>query len=247
MSDDILNTSTGQSSDLAENAAQQNVNGFPQARVNDQSSDISWDDRKKEILAEAYRQTQSLISKSENRQTNNFQGMIDQFKRDYGVTLTPEQAQEMAQNQAAKSQQNAQVQAQAPAQTAPASDPSFQGFMYYHGMNPSSSLAPLYREMYELQNTLGVQLEKSDEEYQKFLHPEKKYSQAEFVEAWKQACLNKMMRVRSAQQAEENSGEQNTNLGQMPLVGSRGRKSKNYDPKRSAKSYFSQYVEEKKL
>ena len=101
--------------------------------------------------------------------------------------------------------------------------------------------------MYQLQNTLGVQLEKTDEEYQKFSHPEKKYAnKAELVNAWKQACLDKMVRLKS-EQAQPSENQKGTNLGQMPLVGSRGGKANNYDPKRSPKSYFSEYMKDKKL
>ena len=246
MSDEVISTQTGQSGDLGGNAGQ-SVTGFNQASGNAQSPEVSWEERERDFLAKAYRQTQSMISKSENRQTSNFQSVIDQFKRDFGVTLTPEQAQEMTQNQSAQSiQQNAPVQAQAPVQNAPAVDAAYQGFMYYHGMNPNSKLAPLFRQMYDIQNTLGVQLEKGDEEYQKFLNPERKYQPNEFVNAWKQACLDKIVRMKTTQQ-QASEGQQQTNLGQMPLVGSRGRKSTPYDDKRSAKSYFSAYMSEKKL
>lgn len=247
MSDEIINTQSGQTGDLAGNAVQPNVNGFQQASGNVQSPDFDRGEWEKAILAKAYQQTQSLISKSENRQSSNFQGMIDQFKRDYGVTLTEQQAQEMAQNQAAKSMQNVPMQAQAPRQTAPATDPAYQGFMYYHGMRQGTGLDAEYRQMYQLQNTLGVQLEKTDEEYQKFAHPEKKYAnKAELVNAWKQACLDKMVRLKS-EQAQPSENQKGTNLGQMPLVGSRGGKANNYDPKRSPKSYFSEYMKDKKL
>lgn len=244
MSDEIMNTQSGQVGDLAGNAVQQNVNGFQQAGVSGQSSDVSWEEREKALLAKAYQQAQSLISKSENRQSSQFQGMIDQFRRDYGVTLTEQQAQEMARNQAAKSTQNVPAQAQAPAQTATATDPSYQGFMYYHGMKQDS---PLYRQCFEVQKTLGVELDKSDEEYQKLIHPEQKYKPAEFVNAWKQACINKMIRLQSAQQETAQNSKPETNLGQMPLIGSRGSKPKNYDSKRSGKSYIAQYMSEKKL
>ena len=248
MSDEIVNAQPGQVGDLSGNAGQQPVTGFQQASGNDQSPDVSWEEREKAFLAKAYQQAQSLVSKSENRQTSRYQQMIDQFKADYGVTLTEQQAQEMAQNQAARSLPNVPAQAQAPAQKAPEADPAYQGFMYYHGMDPKSGNAPLYRQMYAIQNSLGVQLEKSDEEYQKFIHPERQYKPQEFVAAWKQACIDKMLRLRSSQQnTEQNSAGQNTNLGQMPIVGSRGRKPNSYDPKRSSKSYISQYATEKKL
>ena len=245
MSDDIMNVQSGQTGDLAGSAVQPNVNAIPQTGVNNQSSDPNeWAQRERDFLAKAYQQAQSLVDKSANRQSANFQGMIDQFKRDYGVTLTEQQAQEMALNQASKSMQNVPVQAQAPAQTAPAADPSFQGFMYYHGMNANSEYAPLYRQMYQLQNTLGVQLEKSDEEYQKFIHPEKKYNKTEFVDAWRQACIDKMVRLQSAQKDSEENQSSGTNLGQMPLVGSRGSKANTYDPKRTAKSYIAEYMKD---
>lgn len=246
MSDEIMNTQSGQTGDLGGNAGSNPVTGYQQASANvpNQSPDVSWEEREKDLLAKAFQQTQRLISQSENRQTSKYQGMIDQFKANYGVTLTEEQAQAMAQNQAAKSLPNAQGAAQRPAQKAPASDPAFQGFMYYHGMDANSKLAPVYRQMYQLQSTLGVQLEKSDEEYQKFLHPEKKYAnQAEFANAWKQACIDKMVRLKSANAEQQASGNGKTNLGQMPLVGSKGAKAKTYDPKRSSKSYISEYME----
>lgn len=241
MSDEIMNAQPGQAGDLGGNAGSNPVTAYSQASnsVPNQSPDVSWEDRERDFLAKAYQQTQSLISKSETRQTNNIQGMIDQFKRDYGVTLTEQQAQEMAQNQAAKSLPNVQAQAQAPAQQAPAQDPQFQGFKYYHGMTDRKDLAPLYRQMYDIQNTIGVQLEKSDEEYIKFTHPEKKYTQGEFIDAWRQACIDKMLRLKSAQQTDEKKG---TNLGQMPLVGSRGNKAKEFDPKRTTKSYIEEYM-----
>lgn len=241
MSDEIISAQPGQAGDLGGNAGQ-TVNGFQQASANAQSPDVSWEEREKAILAKAYQQAQSLVSKSENRQTSKYQGMIDQFKANYGVTLTEEQAQAMAQNQAAKSMQNAPVQAQAQAQQAPAVDPAYQGFLYYHGVKRDSQV---FHQIYNIQQTLGVQLEKNDEEYQKFTHPEEKYKDANaFVNAWKQACLNKMVRLQAAQQTEKQG---NTNLGQMPLVGSRGQKANTYDPKRTAKSYISEYMKDKKL
>ena len=224
MSDEIINTQTGQSGDLAGNAVQPDVTGFQQASGNVQSPDVSWEERERQILAKAYQQAQSLVSKSENRQTSNVQSMIDQFKQEYGVTLTEQQAQQMAQAQAAKSMPNVSAQAQMQRQQAPATDPQFQGFMYYHGMRQGTGLDAEYRQMYQLQNTLGVQLEKTDEEYQKFAHPEQKYKdKAALVSAWKQACIDKMVRLKNAQQ-ESVSNQKNTNLGQMPLVGSKGSK-----------------------
>ena len=244
MSDENMNTQTGQSGDLGGNTGSTPVTGFSQAGVNAQSPDPSWwAEREKEILAKAYQQTQSQISKSENRQNTNFQGMIDKFKADFGVTLTPEQAQEMAQNQAARSMQNVQGQAQSPVQKAPATDPSYQGFLYYHGMKQDSAL---FRQCFEVQKTLGVELDKTDEEYQKLTHPEdgKKYKPAEFVQAWKQACINKMIRLQSASQG-NNGKKDEPNLGRMPILGSQGRKANNYDPNRRGKSYLSEYLKDK--
>lgn len=243
MSDEIMNSQTGQSGDLGGNAGnpvtvsqQASNNLFP-----NQSPEVSWEDRERDFLAKAYRQTQSMISHSENRQSSKYQGMIDQFKADYGVTLTEQQAEAMAQNQAAKSLQNAQVPAQAPVQTAPAVDPMYQGFLYYHGINSDS---PIFRQVFDIQNTLGVNLDKTDDEYVKLTHPTEKYKDANaFVNAWKQACLDKMVRLKNAEQ----NTDSKPNLGQMPLVGSKGQKANNYDPKRTAKSYFSEYLKDKKL
>lgn len=248
MSDEIMNVQSGQTGDLVGAAVQQNVNVPLQASGNNQSPDANeWAQRERDFLSKAYQQAQSLVDKSANRQANQFQGMIDKFKADFGVTLTPEQAQEMAQNQAQRSAPNAQGVAQPPAQQVTAPDPSFQGFMYYHGMDPNrQDLAPMYKQMFQVQNTLGVQLEKTDEEYQRFLHPEKKYNRAEFVQAWKQACIDKMVRLRS-EQSEAKPDNQDTNLGQMPIVGSRGSKANTYDPKRTAKSYIAEYMKDKKL
>lgn len=245
MSDEIMNTQPGQVGDLGGNAAQPSVNVTPQASGNGQSPDAEWwAQKEKEILAKAYQQSQSLVSKSENRQSTNMQSMIDKFKADFGVTLTPEQAQEMAANQAQRSVRNVPGQAQVQAQNANATvDPSFQGFKYYFGMNGSQNDA-LYRQCFEVQKTLGVELEKSDEEYQKLTHPETKYKPQEFVAAWKQACINKLVRLQSAQrEGADNKG--NTNLGQMPLVGGQGKKASTYDPKRTGKSYLSDYLKDK--
>ena len=243
MSDEIMNTQTGQSGDLAGNDIQQNANASLQASVSDQSSDAAWAEREKQILAKAYQQAQSLVSKSENRQSSRYQSMIDEFKANYGVTLTEQQAQEMAQNQAAKSTANVPVQAQAPAQTAPATDPSYQGFLYYHGINNDS---PVFRQAYDIQKMLGVRLEEADEEYQKLTHPETKYKPEEFIQAWKQACIDKMVRLKATQQPDKNS-QSNTNMGQLPLVGSKGNKSATFDPKKRAKSYLSEFMTESKL
>ena len=247
MSDEIMNAQTGQSGDLGGNAVQPNVTGFQQASNNafpNQSPDVSWEDREKDFLAKAFQQTQRMISQSESRQTSKYQGMIDQFKADYGVTLTEEQAQAMAQNQAAKSLSNASQPAQAPVQQAPAIDPMYQGFLYYHGIRND---APVFKQVYNIQQTLGVTLDKTDDEYQKLTHPTEKYKDTNaFVDAWKQACLNKMIRLQAAQeQPDEKKG--NTNLGQMPLVGSRGQKANAYDPKRTAKSYVDEYMRNHKL
>lgn len=231
MPEDTIITQTGQSENLGGNAVQPNVNGFQQDGGNGQSAD--WDEREKALLARAYQQAQSLVDKSASRQSTQFQSVIDQFKRDYGVTLTPEQAQEMSQNQQSKSMQNAQGPAQARTQQANAADPSYQGFLYYHGAQDN----PVFRQAYDIQNMLGVKLDQSDEEYQNLLKREQKYQPEEFIEAWKKACVAKMMRLQSTQQNPEN-----TNLGQMPLVGSQGKKSNPYDPNRTAKSYFQEYL-----
>ena len=246
MSDEIMNAQPGQVGDLDGNAGQQPVTGFQQASNNafgNQSPDVSWEDREKDFLAKAYQQTQRMISQSESRQTSKYQGLIDQFKADYGVTLTEQQAQAMAQNRAEKSLQNAPMPAQAPMQQAPAIDPAYQGFLYYHGVRRDS---PIFRQVFDIQNTLGVTLDKTDEEYEKFTHPAEKYKDnAAFVNAWKKACLDKMIRLQTAQQEKQENN--NTNLGQMPLVGSRGSKANTYDPKRTAKSYIAEYMKDKKL
>ena len=243
MSDEIMNTQAGQSGDLGGAAVQPNVTVQPQAGAIDQSPDADqWAQREKDFLAKAFRQAQSLVDKSADRQSASLQNVIDQFKRDYGVILTQEQAQAMAQNQAAKSMQNVPVQAQAPAQNAPVSDPAYQGFLYYHGINKDS---PVFRQAYQIQNMLGVKLEENDEELKNMLNREQKYKPDEFIQAWKQACISKMIRLQSAQQPAGNQ-QDGTNLGQMPLVGSQGNKANNYDPKRPAKSYFEEYMRNRK-
>ena len=237
MSDENMSTPTGQTGDLGGNDVQQNMNGTYQAGANVQSSD-PWAEREKAILAKAYQQAQSLVDKSATRQTNQFQGMIDQFKSEFGVTLTPEQAQQMAQNQAMKSSANVQPQAQQVPQQANAPDPQYQGFMYYHGVKEDS---PLFREVFQVQKTLGVELDKTDAEYQKLIHPERKYKPQEFVQAWKQACIDKMVRLQNANQ--ESTGD--ANLGRMPIIGGQGRRASNYDPSRTGKSYLSAYLKDK--
>lgn len=237
MSDENMSTPTGQTGDLGGNDVQQNMNVTNQAGANVQSSD-PWAERERQILAKAYQQAQSLVDKSASRQTNQFQGMIDQFRSEFGVTLTPEQAQQMAANQAQKSSANVPMQAQAPAQQANATDPQYQGFMYYHGVKEDS---PLFREVYQVQKTLGVELDKTDAEYQKLIHPEKKYKPKEFVNAWKQACIDKMVRLQNANQGNTNDA----NLGRMPIIGGQGRRASNYDPSRSGKSYLSAYLKDK--
>lgn len=237
MSDENMSTPTGQTGDLGGNDVQQNMNGTVQAGANVQSSD-PWAEREKAILAKAYQQAQSLVDKSATRQSNQFQGMIDQFRSEFGVTLTPEQAQQMAQNQAMKSSANVPMQAQAPAQQANAADPQYQGFMYYHGVKEDS---PLFREVYQVQKTLGVELDKTDAEYQKLIHPEKKYKPKEFVNAWKQACIDKMVRLQNANQGNTNDA----NLGRMPIIGGQGRRANSYDPSRTGKSYLSAYLKDK--
>ena len=237
MSDENMSTPTGQTGDLGGNDVQQNMNGTVQAGANVQSSD-PWAEREKAILAKAYQQAQSLVDKSATRQSNQFQGVIDQFRSEFGVTLTPEQAQQMAQNQAMKSSANVPMQAQAPAQQANAADPQYQGFMYYHGVKEDS---PLFREVYQVQKTLGVELDKTYAEYQKLIHPEKKYKPKEFVNAWKQACIDKMVRLQNANQGNTNDA----NLGRMPIIGGQGRRASNYDPSRTGKSYLSAYLKDK--
>lgn len=241
MSDEIMNTPSGQMGDLVGNDVQQNTNGSQQAGANVQSSGDDWAEREKQILAKAYQQAQSLVSKSENRQSSKYQGMIDEFKANFGVTLTEQQAQEMAQNRAAKSTPNAQGQAQAPTQNAQATDPAYQGFLYYHGVTQDN---PIYRQAFNIQNALGVKLEEADEEYQKVTHPAEKYSPEQFLTAWRQACIDKLVRLRSTQQE---SGNGTPNMGQLPLVGSKGNKSKTYDPQKRAKSYISDFMNENKL
>lgn len=243
MADEIINTPAAQPGDLGGNAGQQTVNGSQQASVAVQSSNADeFTDREKQILDQAFRNAQRLVSKSENRQSSQFQGMIDQFKAEYGVTLTPEQAQEMANNQAAKSMPNVQNAGQQSAQQAtPQNDPSYQGFLYYHGIPDNQ----IFRQAYDIQNMLGVKLDQNDPEYQNLYNREQKYQPNEFIDAWKQACVNKMIRLQNAQQ-ESGNQKQNTNLGQMPLVGSQGKKANTYDPNRTAKSYFHEYYEDMK-
>lgn len=241
MSDENMTTSSGQMSDLgSSNDVQQNTNGTFQASGNAQSSNDNWADRERAILAKAYQQAQSLVDKSANRQSNQFQGMIDQFRSEFGVTLTPEQAQQMAQNQMQRSQENAPAQAQAQEQDPYATDAQYNGFMYYHGVRNDS---PLFREVFEVQKTLGVELDKTDEEYQKLIHPEHKYKPREFVNAWKQACINKMVRLQNANQ--NGNAQNDANLGRMPIIGGQGRRANNFDPNRSGKSYLSAYLKDK--
>ena len=241
MADEIINTQPAQVGDLVENAAQPSANDSQQARVAVQSSGEQYTDREKQLLQRAFRDAQSLVSKSENRQASQFQGMIDKFKAEHGVTLTEEQAKEMAANQYAKSMPNESAVGQQQNQQAPqANDQSYQGFLYYHGIPDN----PVFRQAYDIQNMLGVKLYENDEEYQQyFTNREQKYQPAEFVEAWKQACVQKMMRMKSAQNGNQ---DQNTNLGQMPLVGSKGNASNPYDPNRSAKSYLAEYYKDMK-
>ena len=242
MAEDLINAQTAQSGDLAENAVS-NANVSQQARVAVQSSGEEYTEREKQLLQRAFRDAQSLVSKSENRQQSQFQGMIDKFKAETGVTLTEEQAREMAANQFAKSMPNASAQGQGQAQQATQqNDPSYQGFLYYHGIQD----APVFREAFNIQQMLGVKLDESDEEYkQYFVGREEKYQPADFLEAWKQACVGKMMRLKAMQ--EGNQGKANTNLGQMPLVGSKGNTSEAYDPARTAKSYISEYLKDLKV
>lgn len=241
MSDENMTTPSGQMGDLAGNATPMSANASQQASGNVQSSDAQWAEREKALLAKAYQQAQSLVSKSENRQSSHVQGMIDQFKRDFGVTLSPEQAQEIALNQAMKSTPNVQPNAQQEVQPANTPDPAYQGFMYYHGVKEDS---PLFREVYEVQRTLGVELDKTDEEYQKLIHPERRYKPVEFVNAWKQACINKIVRLQNASQ-NGTTAQNDVNLGRMPVIGGQGRRANNYDPSRSGKSYLSAYLKDK--
>ena len=236
MESEINNAQSAQIGDLAGSAAQ-GVSTYQQASGAVQSQDSSLTDREKFLLNEAFKQSQRLVSKSENRQTSQFQGIIDKFKSEFGVNLTEQQAQEMAANQYAKSMPNVQTAGQQSGQQAnPQNDPSYQGFLYYHGIKDN----PVFREAYTIQNTLGVKLEQSDPEYQNLYNRENKYQPKEFVDAWKQACIAKIMRLQAAQNPGKNQDK--TNLGQMPLIGGKGKKANDYDPKRPAKSYFDEYM-----
>ena len=238
MEGEINNTQSAPTGDLAGSAVQQNVSTAPQASVAVQSPDGNLTDREKFLLDQAFRQSQRLVSKSENRQVSQFQGMIDKFKAEYGVTLTPEQAQEMAANQYAKSMPNAQPAGQQPVQQAQTpEDQSYAGFRYYFGIEEDS---PVYRQCFNLQKTLGIELEKNDPEFYILTHPQQKYQPGQFVDAWKQACLRKRIRLQSEQQP-------NTNMGQMPLVGSKGSKPNQYDPKKEADAYFDEYFKNLKI
>lgn len=232
MEGEINNTQSAPTGDLVGGAVQQNVSTPPQASVAVQSPE-ELTDREKFLLDQAFRQSQRLVSKSENRQVSQFQGMIDQFKADYGVTLTPEQAQEMAANQYAKSMPNAQAAGQQPVQQAQTpEDQSYAGFRYYFGIDQDN---PVYRRCFDMQKTLGVELEKNDPEFYVLTHPEQKYQPDQFVQAWKQACINKIVRLQSQQ------NQSNTNMGQLPIIGSKGSKPDAYDPKKEADEYFTEY------
>ena len=242
MESEINNTQSAPTGDLVGNAVQQtNANDSQQARVGVQSPANALTDREKFLLNEAFKQSQRLVSKSETRQSSQFQGMIDKFKADYGVTLTEQQAQEMAANQYARSMPNDDsVGQQNPQQAQTPEDQSYAGFRYYFGIDQDN---PIYRQCFDVQRTLGIELEKNDPEFYTLTHPEQKYQPAEFVQAWKQACISKMMRLQSQQQ--DNSPA--TNMGQMPLIGSKGNKSNPYDPRKEADEYFTEYFKGMKL
>ncbi len=232
MEGEINNTQSAPTGDLVGSAVQQNVSTPPQASAAVQSPE-ELTDREKFLLDQAFRQSQRLVSKSENRQVSQFQGMIDKFKAEYGVTLTPEQAQEMAANQYAKSMPNAAAAGQQPVQQAQTpEDQSYAGFRYYFGIDQDN---PVYRQCFNVQKTLGIELEKNDPEFYTLTHPEQKYQPDQFVQAWKQACINKMVRLQSQQ------NQPNTNMGQLPIVGSKGSKPNAYDPFKEADEYFDEY------
>ena len=238
MEGEINNTQSAQTGDLVGNAVQQNAPTSQQASVAVQSPETNLTDREKFLLDQAFRASQRLVSKSENRQVSQFQGMIDKFKADYGITLTPEQAQEMAANQYMKSMPNAEPAGQpAPQQAQTSEDQSYQGFRYYFGINEDN---PIYRQCFDVQKTLGIELEKNDPEFYTLTHPEQKYQPDQFVQAWKQACINKMIRLQSQQQP-------NTNMGQLPIVGSKGNRANQYDPFKEPDAYFDEYFEKIKL
>ena len=238
MEGEINNTQSAQTGDLVGNAVQQNAPTSQQASVAVQSPETNLTDREKFLLDQAFRASQRLVSKSENRQTSQFQGMIDKFKADYGITLTPEQAQEMAANQYMKSMPNANAEGQQQMQSAQTSeDQSYAGFRYYFGINEDN---PIYRQCFDVQKTLGIELEKNDPEFYTLTHPEQKYQPDQFVAAWKQACINKMVRLQTQQ-------NQNTNMGQLPIVGSKGNKANQYDPFKEPDAYFDEYYKGLKL
>lgn len=233
MEGEINNAQSAPTGDLVGSAVQQNAPTTPQASVAVQSPEVNLTDREKYLLDQAFRASQRLVSKSENRQASQFQGMIDKFKSEYGVTLTPEQAQEMAASQYMKSMPSEEpVGQQVPQQAQTSEDQSYNGFRYYFGINEDN---PIYRQCYDVQKTLGIELEKSDPEFYTLTHPEEKYQPDAFVQAWKQACINKMIRLQSQQ------NQANTNMGQLPIVGSKGSKANTYDPFKEPDEYFDEY------
>ena len=237
MEGEINSTQSAPTGDLVGNAVQQNASVNQQASAAVQSPDGNLTDREKYLLDQAFRASQRLVSKSENRQVSQFQGMIDKFKSDYGVTLTPEQAQEMAAAQYMKSMPNAAAEGQqTPQQAQTPEDQSYAGFRYYFGIQNDNEV---YHKVFNVQRMLGVELEKSDPEFYVLTHPTEQYEPEQFVAAWKQACINKMIRL---QQGQENQPK--TNMGQLPLVGSKGNRVDTFDPAKEADEYFDDYFKQ---
>lgn len=209
------------------------------------------DQSMKEILAKAYQQSQSLSDKASNRTASRVQAIIDDFRSKTGVTLTSEQAEQMAQSQAGGqsvgNNAGAMPMANAGAERV---DPTYQQFLYYHGFNQPNNLT---KKMFDVQTSFGVRLMADDPEYREYFGPDKKGAykrDTDFLGAWRNALMDKAVRVRnsnSPKQAEPEK-EKPANMGNLPLVGSQGKQAKRgYDPRRSGKSYINEYMKNKGL
>ena len=197
---------------------------------------------RKEVMDKSYANAQSISQKTANSSEARINSIIAEFKANNGVELNRKQAEQIAEQQQSNQpvQQNAQ----------PKVDGNYQAFLYYHGFSRDSNIA---KEMYSIQNSLGIKLLADDPEYKSYFGKEKRetYKNArDYVNAWRDALLDKTIRMRNMDKenvSQEQTPQTQTNIGQLPLVGSGGRKSNGYDPKRTAKSYIAEYKKKRNL
>lgn len=205
---------------------------IPNQNVNNQAiTKDDWNNFAKELKSAVYQQIQSTFDKNSAKSKSEAQTFIDQFKQQYGVTLTADQAKQMAQN---KQNPGADVRQSDTQTNVDDTDKDYERFVYYHGIEKD---APAFHECYKAEQAFGIRLFENDPEYQELVNPTEKYqNQESFVKAWRSALKKKLLRTDN--EPSNNKNDNSANPGAMTAIGNRGNKSTTFDPNKKSSEYL---------